>query len=73
MARKAPTKTSEPSSQGETLTTLGVIRLGDGWRVVTLVTQGDQVLSRTLTEPNMRSITLDEFKRQAALKFWREL
>jgi hypothetical protein len=51
------------------LTTIGFTKTGGLWKVITLRTQGTQVLSVEMSEGDTRAIALEQFKITAANLF----
>lgn len=58
----AKTRDKAQSSTEPVVTTLGIVRNGDGWSLVTLKVQGDKIVSKTLSNPDVLAITKEAFK-----------
>ena len=50
-------------------TTYGITKEADGWVCLTIKSQGEKILSTEKTQPNLKAITLDEFKVLASKMF----
>lgn len=65
---------SKPVAKGEAntapiYTTVGLERDSIGWFVVTVTTQGNEVISGERTESDLKAIAIDQFKVKAAKMF----
>ncbi|CAK0774854.1 hypothetical protein CCP3SC1AL1_760019 [Gammaproteobacteria bacterium] len=58
-----------PENTSPIYTTIGLERDSIGWYVVTVTTQGNEVIKGERTESDLKAIAIDQFKVKAAAMF----
>lgn len=59
---KEPRQEEESKFEHPVIVSFSMIRTGGGWVVVRLETQGDKVINKTMTVPELKAITFDRFR-----------
>ncbi len=70
MAKRGTEKREDEVTEAlPVVTALSMVRTREGWRMLTFKIQGDKVLDVSATEPDLRAIALEEFRKTAAKEF----